>query len=174
MQNQVAPKRRNYKGWTKEFMEFKQDEVKKRRDQMQQSAQNQRVLWLQRMNLVRQIRAETLTEKAKELKQQNLARTWCIFVATYNLVYKKIYQNWSDHIEQYRRLVISKIIQMKIRNTWLERAKMYGESLEIRLNRQTRSALNIIGNVSNDTVLLRAKDIFTSFVAKCGQCMTFQ
>ena len=64
------------------------------------------------MDLVRQVRKETLTEKSKELEQQKLARFWCIFVASYNLVYKRIFQNGRAYIAKRQHLMVSKIIQM--------------------------------------------------------------
>ena len=126
------------------------------------------------MDLVRQVRKETLTEKSKELEQQKLARSWCIFVASYNLVYKRIFQNGRAYIAKRQLLMISRIIQMLVRAHWFARANRFGETLTIRLKNQTRSALSMLGTAENDSALLRAKDIFTSFAAKCGQCMSFR
>ena len=96
------------------------------------------------MDLVRQVRKETLTEKSKELEKQKLARSWCIFVTTYNLVYKRIFQNAKAHIAKRQLLVVSKVVQMLVRAHWFRRAERYGKTLTTRLNNQTRSTLSVL------------------------------
>ena len=66
MADRVSPKR-NYRGWTREFMELRQEEVKKRREQWDKAVSNHRELWLQRWDLIKQVRNDEISKKTKEL-----------------------------------------------------------------------------------------------------------
>ena len=73
------------------FNEIRQEEVKNRRVEKMEADFNHRNLMLNRWPLIKYVRSQMLGKKFDELEEQRLMRTWCIFAATYDRVFSKIF-----------------------------------------------------------------------------------
>ena len=75
------------------ILKARQIEAKKRRKLRFETQLQHKILNLEKWNLIRYMRAQSLQEKQKEMNKQRLARDWCIRAKTYHMIVK-IYNKW--------------------------------------------------------------------------------